>query len=88
MTPGEFKEFARTAKELGIFRVKMGEVEFEFDNSSQSLPIESTVPPDAPNSEADPIQHKQEQLASLLKLSNEELVDQLFPDHTEQEEAV
>lgn len=37
--------------------------------------------------EVDPIQHKTEALTSLLKLDDRALVDQLFPDHTEQDES-
>jgi hypothetical protein len=36
---------------------------------------------------SDPIRHKSEQLQSLLKLDDKDLVDQLFPDHTDSESA-
>lgn len=92
MTPGEFREFAKTMREFGIAKVKIGNIEFTVENEkishkkigddiAQCVTLES-----APGAD-DPIQHKVEQLSSLLKLGDAELVDQLFPDHIEQDES-
>jgi hypothetical protein len=40
---------------------------------------------DAPKADPDPIQHKIEELTSIMKLSDHDLVDRLFPDTAEPE---
>ncbi len=101
MTPGEFREFARAMREFGLSHVKMGDVEISMGSDavtsiSNSLPngdtlsikngspaySSSTIP-----MQPDPVEHKVEQLQSLLKLNDTDLVDQLFPDHTQDEES-
>jgi hypothetical protein len=104
MTPGEFKDYAKTMCDFGISSLKMGNDEI----IRNPMAVISSV--DIPNINAetsqnnasspgileksamvglsvDPIQHKTEQLASLLKLSDTDLVDQLFPDHRTNTEA-
>lgn len=46
----------------------------------QAAPLTSL--PTDPN----PIEHKLEELSSLMKLSDTDLVDKLFPDHTQEEQ--
>lgn len=89
MTPGEFREFAKTMREFGLTRVKMGDVELEFAPSlggsignAQSDP----TPVGTTSAESNPIEHKVEQLTSLMKLGDVALVDALFPDYTEDAE--
>jgi hypothetical protein len=90
MTPGEFKEIARSMKDFDIAYVKMGDVELRRGTvypvvqesvSIENLPQGITTQPD------DPIQHKVDHLTSLMKLSDKDLVDQLFPDKTDVEES-
>lgn len=93
MTPGEFREIAKAMQEFGLSRVKMGDVEIECGGSignavSGNREEKSTLAPlTSLKSPEDPIEHKIDQLASLMKLGDAELVDELFPDHTDQEES-
>ena len=48
----------------------------------------SFVDPSAPVLGSDPIKHKVEQLESLMKLSDIDLVDKLFPEAEESKEGV
>lgn len=96
MTPGEFKRFAKTMRDFGISHFKMGDVEI---NMGQDI-LKETIADKVPTSEvagsnpalaATPeedniIKHKVEQLESLMKLSDMELVDELFPDETQEHE--
>jgi hypothetical protein len=89
MTSGEFKEIAQAMKEFEISHVKMGDCEFTrggvISSHSQilnSVPIANPI--HDPN---DPIKHKVDQMTSLMKLSDSELVDQLFPDKSDEEHA-
>lgn len=90
MTPGEFREFAKAMQEFGLSEavidgctLKMGA---HHPVPAQAQNIVTMTPFVAPISDPeDPIKHKVEQLTSLLKVSDVELVDALFPDHTEEE---
>lgn len=94
MTPGEFREFAKTMREFGIARVKTRDIELtltELEPAKVANPAIEEAPISkisgisnalAPFPQPDePIKHKMEQLSSLLKLSDHELVDELFPDN-------
>jgi len=90
MTPGEFREFAKAMQEFGLSRVKIGDVVMVMAPfKPASAPVQTEIPrgTSAETSASDPIKHKVEQLASLMKLSDFELVDQLFPEPTEAEES-
>ena len=95
MTPGEFREVVKVMKEFGLSKLKMGDLEISMQNNSpvqhkQSYREPNSLPPPSPltgETESDPVQHKVEQLNSLLKLSDTELVDHLFPEPTEEESA-
>lgn len=90
MTPGEFREYVRTMHDFKISKLKMGDVEIVLDHSQAAqMPVQANPGPKVMPLGSDPdiIAHKQEELASLLKLSDNELVDQLFPEE-QQEEAV
>lgn len=83
MTPGEFKEYAKTMCEFGISSLTMKDEaiirgEIPLTAPSRLVPISESQ---SSNEQEDPIQHKTEQLTSLLKLNDTDLVDQLFPDH-------
>lgn len=89
MTPRKFKEIAIAMNEFGLSHVKMGDVELWRDSLAAKVLVpeakdaisDGSIPSLATD---DPIKHKVEQLTSLLKLGDTELVDQLFPDHTEE----
>lgn len=86
MTPGEFKKIVQTMKSYGVSYVKMDNAEIKMTDHAHPVAHEVT-PFDSPVADdADPIKHKVEQMTSLMKLSDTELVDQLFPDHTETDE--
>jgi len=73
MNSYELKEFAVVMKDYNLSRVKMGEIELVMGESMASPAAYKLGP----------ITHKDEQLTSLLKLNDKDLVDQLFPDHTQ-----
>jgi hypothetical protein len=89
MTPGEFREFARTMREFGLTRAKIGDVVMVMAGAQASDTKPAQVTQQVTQAfvapEQEPIKHKVEQLASLMKLSDTELVDELFPDHTQDE---
>lgn len=90
MTPGEFREIVKIAREFGLSRVKIGDVEIECGGAignaaseSETLKTSAMFPVEQ---STNPIEHKVEQLASLMKLGDVALIDALFPDHTEQDD--
>lgn len=87
MTPGEFKEFAKSMKEFDISYVKMGDVILRRQGGEAVRHLvaeaQNNLPEGITTEPSDPIAHKVEQLTSLAKLSDTDLVDRLFPDHTE-----
>ncbi len=93
MTPKEIKTLIKTLRAAGVTHFKSGDVELILLPSEtkpvvprETKPKEIIIPLDAPHEEDKPIQHKVVELTSLLKLSDTELVDQLFPDHTKYED--
>lgn len=85
MTPGEFKEIAKAMHEFGVHSVKMGDVMIlreahPISKFKKGLPL----PVDPEDFKNDPVKHKIDEMASLMKLSDSELVDQLFPDKSEE----
>lgn len=92
MTPKEFEKIAKTMRKYGIARFKSDNVEIEGLTFGPVVdgPRQISVPEKKPHSisgnseEQEPIKHKVEQLTSLMKLSDSELVDELFPDEEEQ----
>lgn len=63
-------------RESGVTRYKYDSIELEM-TIKEPAPIAIDAPAPVP----DQIKHKVEEMTSLLKLSDIELVDQLFPDH-------
>ena len=86
MDPKELKKLIKTLRSLGITHYKNGNVELTL------APLEVVVPPKpvekpveiSPEEEKE-IKHKVEELTSIMKLGDVELLDRLFPDHTEYE---
>lgn len=83
MTPGEFSEIAKSMRQFGISKLKMGDVDIELQSSYSNKYVDETLKD--LKEPAHPIEQKVEQLSSLLKLGDSELVDNLFPDHTKEE---
>lgn len=93
MKPKEFKAIAKAMRECGVSHFKCGDTEIQM---AQELPVErknkrikqsAPISPTTPPEHSDPIEHKVEALASLMKLSDSDLVDELFPDHTADQES-
>jgi hypothetical protein len=77
MTVEETKALIKTLRECGVTRYKTPEIELDLGPE----PIKLDAPSPAPVE----IVHKVEERTSLLKLSDSDLVDRLFPDHTNNE---
>ncbi len=78
MTIEETKELIKTLRECGVTRYKTTDIELDL-GPAPAINIDAPAP--APVE----IKHKVEELTSLLKLSDTDLVDRLFPDHTNNE---
>lgn len=88
MNSKTFKAIARAMEEHNIIRVEMNGVTIVREIPPRPVKQEEAktfVDPNAPIAKSSPIQHKAEQMSSLLKMGDRELVDSLFPDHREQE---
>lgn len=99
MTPGEFREIVKTMKEFGVSHMKMGKLELTMGNGplavhapvndsysqghDSSNPLSPILPLESANL-PDPIKHKVEEVTSLLKLGDIDLVNRLFPEPTEE----
>lgn len=87
MTPSEFKEIAKAMQDYGITHVKMGDCEINCAYPAHGeIKIHNTAVPtvNPVQDPSDPIKHKVDQMTSLMKLSDTDLVDQLFPDKSEE----
>lgn len=80
MNPKEIKALIKTLRAAGITHYKTPELELTLD------PIEPKRRLRAKPDESKEIEHKVEELSSLLKLSDTELVDRMFPDYTTEED--
>ena len=75
------------AFQLGVSEMTIeGNNTFVFRSDHEVIPSPKSEIP-ASGLVSDPIQHKTEQLQSLLKLDDKDLLDQLYPDHTDQSES-
>lgn len=79
MSPKEIKTLIKTLRAAGITHYKTPELELKID------PIEPRRRMRTKPTDESEIKHKVEELTSLLKLSDQDLVDRLFPDHTLEE---
>ncbi len=80
MTPELLRQYSSIMVEFGVCHFKVGDAEIsirESVNSRPSLPEEN---------DSDPIKHKVQEMSSLLKLDDKDLVDRLFPDTSENKE--
>jgi hypothetical protein len=94
MNPTEIKSIAETMRECGITHLKMHDLEMTCQpptptaHSAPEAGVQSTpVPPQSETKDEDIVSHKIEQLTSLMKVGDEELVDILFPDKRSPEDA-
>lgn len=80
MTSSEFREIAKTVHEFGFSKVRIGNVVIYRDK------VRTPKVKDEPKNEAPIITTHPaiQQVQSLLKLEDTELVDKLFPDHQEE----
>ena len=71
----------------GRLTARLQPVKLKDAGSNPACPaIPSKTPLDAPYEEEKPIEHNDVNLVSLLKLSDEDLLDRLIPDHTKEAE--
>lgn len=90
MTAKKFKSIAQAMEAHGIIRVEIDGTIIVRDvrkkNSSLKSQPKPFVDPNAPIPKSSPIQHKMDQVSSLLSMGDDELVNKLFPDLKEDEE--
>lgn len=80
MTPKEIKALVKTLRSCGVTHWKTPEIELNLAPLAPRETKPKLVPIEAPIVESEKIEHKVEELKSLLKLSDDELVDRLFPE--------
>lgn len=77
MNPKEIKALIKTLRAAGITHYKTPELELSLDPVEPKKRLRK-----AKAEEPTEIKHKVEELTSLLKLSDQDLVDRMFPDYT------
>lgn len=80
MTPAEIKDLVQTLRDCGVIHYKSGDVELELG----PVPVVMAPVSQPKPQESNEIIHKVVEMTSLLKLDDKDLVDRLFPDHTEE----
>lgn len=87
MSPAEIKALVKALSASGVTHFKTPELELSFGAKPQADPLkQDNIPLDAPVSAEDPIKHKVEEMVSLMKLSEQDLVMRLFPDPIDESE--
>jgi hypothetical protein len=77
MSPADIKQLVETLRQAGVTHYKTPEIELDL----------GPLPPAAPEStEKTEIPHVVEDLISVMKLNDKDLVDRLFPDTETKEE--
>ena len=83
MTPKELKKIAKTMRSLGVLHYKCGDVELNL-GPTEPKPVKPTAAPVAEKpitpEEVKEIEHKLEEMTSVLGLGDEALLNRLFPD--------
>lgn len=92
MTPAQVKSLIKTLKESGVTTFEHGDLKLSFAKQlphavAKSESPKEVIPLDAATEAGDPIKHKVEEMVGLMKLSDAELVDRLFPDTEAKEES-
>lgn len=82
MTAKETIKLLKALKESGVTSFKSGDIEisFGFPSNAHEKPVAAPVSFDASAQAPEEIKHKVEEFTSLMKLSDTELLDRLFPD--------
>lgn len=81
MTPKEIKALVKTLRSLGVTHYKSGDIEFTLSEAAPAKQVKEK--PLTPEEEKE-IKHKIEEMASIMRLGDEELVDRMFPDHLDE----
>lgn len=85
MHASELLDVIKTLKECGVTHFKQGDLEIDFKDPVPAVqaqvarnfqPVSLEIPPATPETEAP---HIVQEMKSLLKLSDEELLDRVFP---------
>lgn len=83
MAPKDLKKLIKTLRAAGITHYKNGDVELTLAPPAITDPPKVVaIPVDISPEEEKEIKHKVEELTSIMKLGDVELLDRLFPDHT------
>ena len=80
MDPQCLKEYAGVMRDIGIYRFKLQDVEFIMGTPPENFQDDYPSSEDSHAVDVEPIKHKVEEMSSLLKLNDQDLVDHLFPD--------
>lgn len=96
MTLKETIKLLRTLKDCGVNSFKSGDIEIAFANSSEAFEVPQSFSRNVPHgtikvpetaAAAPPVEmkipHHVNEVAALLKLSNNDLVDRMFPEAPE-----
>lgn len=95
MTPKEIKALIKALRENGVVQFKSGDIELTLApqeivsrETPLSVKVASLISPkleaeDTTTEASSEIIHKVVEMTSLLKLDDAQLVDRLFPDHTD-----
>lgn len=85
MDPKELKKLVKTLKSLGVTSYDDGKgIKLTITEASTTQTPRKT----RKSKEVKEIEHKVEELTSLMKMSDMDLVDRLFPDHQLMDEEV
>lgn len=88
--PKNLREVIHVLKEYGVTYFKSDEMELKLDVTAQEdgkipFPLAQSTSVPIKKDEDPEIKHKVDELTSLLRLGDEDLVDRLFPDYTKEE---
>jgi hypothetical protein len=89
MTPKDIKKLIKMLRDSGVTHYKTAELELNLaplPTKEPKTPLVKAIPLETATEEDKPIEHTEMQLTSLLKLSDVDLLDRLFPDHTKEAE--
>lgn len=90
MTLEETRQLILLLKDSGVIYYKDSDLELKLVEPKMIKDIGAPDPPMTPLERADmpkEIKHKIEEFTSLMKLNDSDLIDQLFPEPTEEEES-
>lgn len=96
MTPTEIISILQACQASGVSSIKLEGLEVQFGSAIPQMgssspvhtPDEVSIPVEISAEEEAEIKHKVEELTSVMKLSDEELIDRLFPEPRDETEGV